>query len=88
MATARAGIAHGGGLALTGRGHGYGGAGLTGGLAAGAGTAASLQGGASSLGSGGLGASYAAGAAAAAGAAGVQQIVSGGAQPNLKLNRR
>lgn len=81
VATARAGIAHGGygaGLAITGHGR-LGGAGLTGGLAAGAGTAASLQGGASSLGSGGLGASYAAGAAAAAGAAGVQQIVSGGA---------
>lgn len=90
VATARAGIAHGGygglsgaGLAITGRGL-HGGAGLTGGLAAGAGTAASLQGGASSLGSGGLGASYAAGAAAAAGAAGVQQIVSGGAYLRTK----
>lgn len=90
VATARAGIAYGGGggygghgLAITGRGL-NGGHGLSGGLAAGAGTAASLQGGASSLGSGGLGASYAAGAAAAAGAAGVQQIVSGGAYLRTK----
>ena len=88
VATARAGIAHGGygGYGSLGGGHGglvggHGGAGLSGGLAAGAGTAASLQGGASSLGSGGLGASYAAGAASAAGAAGVQQIVSGGTLP-------
>ncbi|KZC14137.1 hypothetical protein WN55_06369 [Dufourea novaeangliae] len=91
VATARAGIAHGGiglgglgglgghgGIGAIGVGIGGGGASLTGGLAAGASSASSLQGGASSLGSGGLGASYAAGAASAAGAAGVQQIVSGG----------
>ena len=86
VATARAGIAHGPGIALAG-GHGGlglglaagGGASLSGGLAAGAGSARSLQEGASSLGSSSLGVSYAAGSAAAAGAAGIQQIVSGGA---------
>ncbi|KOX68160.1 hypothetical protein WN51_06054 [Melipona quadrifasciata] len=87
VATARAGIAHGPGIALAG-GHGLGlgglglaaggGASLSGGLAAGAGSARSLQEGASSLGSSSLGVSYAAGSAAAAGAAGIQQIVSGG----------